>query len=317
MKIVFLGSGAFGLPALKALHAGSHELVGLVCQPDRPAGRGRRLQPPPPKQLAQDWGIPILQPQDIDTDADTAAMLALGADLGVVAAFGQKLGPRLLNEIPLGCINLHASLLPRWRGAAPINWAIMAGDAVTGVTVFQLAERMDAGDILLTRETPIGPLETAAELHDRLAELGAEALAATLALFADPPTRPAGKSQDPSLVTRSPKLRKEDGRLDFSQPAEQLALRIRGLWSWPGAHCLFHSAKRDTDEPVILARARSIADPPPADCPPGTILPNGRVATGEGLLEVLELKPAGSRLMSWQDFANGRQVGRGDYLANG
>jgi methionyl-tRNA formyltransferase len=317
VKIVFMGSGAFGLPTLEVMRAGPHQLVGLVCQPDRPAGRGRRLQPPPPKQLALDWGIPVLQPQDINTDADMAVVLGLGADLGVVAAFGQMLGPRLLNEIPLGCINLHASLLPRWRGAAPINWAIMAGDAVTGVTVFQLAERMDAGDILLTRQTPIGPLETAAELHDRLAKLGAEALMEALASYGDPPRRPPGKSQDRSRVTRAPKLRKEDGRLDFNQPAEQLARRVRGLWSWPGAHCLFHSAKRDADEPVLLARALFIADSPPAGCSPGTILPNGRVATGKGLLEVLELKPAGGRLMSWQDFANGRQIGQGDCFANG
>lgn len=316
MRIIFLGSGEFALPALSTLRAGPHELVGLVCQPDRPAGRGRRLLAPGPKRLAQDWQIPILQPEDINTPADTDAAMDLAPDLAVVAAFGQKLAPRLLNEIPLGCINLHASLLPRWRGAAPINWAILAGDTVTGVTIFQLAEKMDAGDILLARQTPIRPLETAAELHDRLAQFGAELLAGALAAYGEPPRRPAGKPQDPALVTRAPKLRKEDGRLDFGQPAEELIRRVHGLWSWPGAQCIFHSATRNTSEAAILARVRLAMAEPSGDYLPGHILGGGLVATGRGMLEVLEIKPAGSRLMSWLDFANGRQVGPGDRFAN-
>ena len=309
MRVLFLGSGEFAIPTLEALVAGPHEVATVVTQPDRPHGRGRSPAPTPVKRIALERGLEVISVPDVNEAAIVAQLLGAEARLGVVVAFGQKIGPALLDGLPGGMVNLHASLLPRHRGAAPINRAILAGDATTGVTVFRLTDRMDAGAVLARRETPIGPTETAAELHDRLARLGPAAVDEALAQFevdADPP----GVSQDDALATHAGKLSKADGILDFSQPADDLSRRIRGLWSWPGASCRFLSANGTRDELVTLARAAVVA----ADTglPPGCVTPHLTVAAGIGALRILELKPAGGRLMPWADFVNGRRVLPGD-----
>jgi methionyl-tRNA formyltransferase len=231
----------------------------------------------------------------------------------VVAAFGQRIGRAVLDALPRGYVNIHGSLLPKYRGAAPYQWAIINGDETTGVTVFQLNERWDAGAILGQRATRILDTETADELHDRLAALGADLIVETLAGIE------AGRSQpivqDPSQATRAPKLSKADGIVVWAQPAARVVRRIHGLWSWPAAACVFAS-RTGKQERVLIARA-AVADPlaePSEACPPGTFCDGLTVQTGAGRVRVLELRPASGKLMSFDAFANGRHVGVGDRL---
>ena len=233
MRIIFLGSGAFGLPCLRAMYDSTHELVFIVSQPPQPSGRGRKLTPTPVAQWAADMNIGCLETPDVNTETVRADIAAHRPDLLVVIAFGQKIGRRLIDVAPKAAINVHASVLPKWRGAAPIQWAIIHGDTTSGVSIITLAEKMDAGDILATVETSIGTRETAGELHDRLADMSSSLLLQTLdqiqkgsALFTP---------QNHAEATLAPKLKKSDGYLDFAHPARELANRIRGLWPWPGA----------------------------------------------------------------------------------
>ncbi len=305
MRIVFLGTGEFGVAALRALRVAGHEIVAAVSQPDRPAKRGLKVHPTPIHAAADSLGISHVQTEDVNR-LDAADVIREAA-LGVVVAFGQKIGPAILGGLPKGCVNIHASLLPRYRGAAPYQWAVINGDATTGVTVFQLNERWDAGEIWSQRETPIGETETAAELHDRLAVIGAELIVETVAGIEHGTAR--ARPQDASRASRAPKLSRADGVVDWSQPAETIARRIHGLWSWPGAACMFvsHTGK---SERVVLARAR-VADgrgEPDAECAAGAVREDFTVQTGRGRLQLLEIKPAGGKLMSFEAFANGRRV---------
>ncbi|MFO0837773.1 MAG: methionyl-tRNA formyltransferase [Phycisphaerae bacterium] len=301
MRIIFLGTGEFGVESLTALIRAGHEVVQVVSQPNRPAGRGRAVQPTAIHAHADRLGLSHLQTADINALAPSE--IAHGAELGVVAAFGQKIGPAWLQALPRGMINLHASLLPRYRGAAPFQWAILNGDATTGVTVFQLDERWDAGPVWGRRETPIGELETADELHDRLALLGAEMLPDCLVRIA---RNDAPMPQDATAATRAPKLTKADGFVDWTLPAARVARRIHGLWSWPGAavDCELCSGKR---ERILLSRAR-VAEVATAEkrFAPGELDADGAVACGEGRVLLLEVKPAGGKLMSFDAFRNGR-----------
>jgi len=309
MRLLYFGTGEFAIPTLDVLLAGPHEVVRVVTQPDRPRGRGRGVTPTAVKRVALDRGVDVLSVADVNATDVADDLLATGADLAVVVAFGQKIGPKLLDGLPGGMINLHASLLPRHRGAAPINWAVLAGDGVTGVTVFRLTDRMDAGPILCTRSTPVAPGETAAELHDRLAEIGPEAVAEALACFEgnlDPP----GEPQDESQATTAGKLTKADGILDLSEAAEALARRVHGLWSWPGAMCRFRTADGRRDEQVTFARVE--VDAADSGDAPGTVTGDLTVATGAGTLKIVELKPAGGKLMPWTAYVNGRHVQPGD-----
>lgn len=311
MKLLFFGSGAFAVPTLADLSAGPHEVALVVTQPDRPRGRGRMPAPTPVKTYALEHRLPVVSFENVNAADATAELLAVGPELGVVIAYGQKIGPALLDAVPGGMINLHASLLPRHRGAAPVNRAILAGDTTTGVTVFRLCERMDAGPVLAKRELTIDPAETASELHDRLAALGPETVRAALDCFSttlDPP----GNPQDESLATPAGKLSKADARLDFNQPAEMIRHQVHGLWSWPGATCRFRAADGKRDEAVTLARVAVVDEA--ATEPAGTIRSDLTLATGGGALRVVELKPSGGRLMDWSAYVNGRHVRPGDRM---
>jgi methionyl-tRNA formyltransferase len=308
VKLVFMGSGAFGLPTLEAL-ADEHEIVLVVSQPARPAGRSRRLTPTPIAAWADERGIDVFTPERLD-DAAVDRIRAAGAEAHVVIAYGHKIPPALVDAA--FSINLHASLLPRWRGAAPINHAMIAGDAETGVSVIGLAQRMDAGLVFAERRVPIDPRETAGELHDRLARLGPEAVAETLAAYDRGDAAAISRRQDEAAATRAPKLAKADGRLDFTRPARELRQQVHGLTPWPGC-----AVRVDEHTIKLLRVADEVAgdetgDP---DAAPGTLLADGRIATGDGRLRPLEVQPAGGRAMSWDEFRRGRQLTPGMLVA--
>ncbi len=233
MRVVFLASGAFAVPSLEALLDAGHEVAALVTQPDRASGRGQALAPPPVKPVAERRSVPVLQLPKVRTPEAQAALRELRPELSVVVAFGQILPRAVIDIAPRGTVNVHASLLPRLRGAAPIQWAIANGDAETGVTTMQIDEGLDTGPLLLARATPIGPDETAAELEPRLARLGAELLVETVAGLERGALRPT--PQDASRATLAPLLRKEDGRVDWTLPGRAIACRARGFHPWPGA----------------------------------------------------------------------------------
>ncbi|MBU0640116.1 MAG: methionyl-tRNA formyltransferase [Planctomycetes bacterium] len=311
MRLAFLGTGDFAAPALRALVEAGHQALVAISQPDRPAGRGRAVRPTPVHAVADELGVTHVQTADVNA-LDLQATFG-AAQVGVVAAFGQKIGQTLLDTIPSGCINIHGSLLPRYRGAAPIQRAIINGDEKTGVTIFQLDRDWDSGAVWTQRETSIAETETADELHDRLAQIGAALVVETLTIMAAGQTRP--HHQDPAAATRARKLSRADGIVDWTQTARLIVRRIHGLWSWPVATCTFasHSGKR---ERVQLARAE-VADPgagPRAELVPGAFCEDGTVQAGTGRVRLLEVKPAGGKLMSFEAFARGRQVQPPDRL---
>ena len=291
MRIVFLGTGAFARPTLKWLAQSGHQVVLVVTQPARPSGRGRRLVRTPTGALADELGLEVTETPDVNDPEVVDKLRALDARLGLVIDFGQKLGPELLNLMPGGCINLHASLLPKYRGAAPINWAIVNGEERTGCTVFRVVERMDAGPILVSRWTAIRPEETAGELHDRLAGIGVDAVQAALELFEDDRV-PEGTPQDESKVTKAPKLKKTDGIIDFDAPAARVGHLICGMTPWPGARTEYRSQDGRWEQ-VAIMRARR-----------------------DGFLEILEIKPSSGRIMTWRDYVNGRHVAEGDTFSS-
>ncbi|HLA79954.1 MAG TPA: methionyl-tRNA formyltransferase [Vicinamibacteria bacterium] len=233
---MFLGSGAFAIPSFEALLDSGHQVLALVTQPDKEKGRGRGLAPPPLKPVAERRRVPVLQPRRIKEPEVQAALRSLAPDLQVVVAYGQILPLEVIDIPPLGTVNVHASLLPRYRGAAPIQWAIVRGETETGVTTMLIDQGLDTGPTLLARAAPIGPQETAVELAPRLAVLGAEALLSTLDGLASGALVPS--PQDHARATLAPLIRKADGRLDWSQPAEEIARRVRGFHPWPGVTCV-------------------------------------------------------------------------------
>ncbi|OPX21864.1 MAG: hypothetical protein B1H04_05945 [Planctomycetales bacterium 4484_123] len=304
MKVLFCGSGRCGLPTLRRLADAGHEVVGAVSQPPRRAGRGGRLRPTPVAELAGELGLEVMAVEDINDPRVVRDMAAAGADVTVVVDFGQKLGLPARSAARLGAFNMHASLLPALRGAAPINWAIIRGCERTGVTTFRMVDAMDAGEIFSQRETEIGPEETAEELETRLAELGVETVLETLEKLAAGELQ--GRPQDHSRATRAPRLRKSDGRIDFAADAVSIRNLIHGTWPWPGAQAKYISPEgRAVD--VILGRARSLAGGHSL-AQPGTVLDDLTVATGQGRLAILEIKPANRRLIGWRDFVNGYRV---------
>jgi methionyl-tRNA formyltransferase len=310
MNPVYLGSGEFGVPCLEALKASGHALALVVTQPANPAGRGRKPQPTPVAQWAAAQAVPFVETDNVNDPQMREKIAGCRPDVLVVIAFGQKIGRELVAMPAKGAINVHASLLPKYRGAAPINWAILHGETRTGVSIITLAEKIDAGDILAQCATHISPHETAGELHDRLAQLSAPLLLETLARI-DAGTADYTK-QNEAEVTFAPKLRKADGLLDFAEPAESLARKIRGFWPWPGASANFVSEHKSGR--VVLALAEILPATGAESLALGTFDKELAVTCGQDRLKILRLKPAGSGLMNFKAFVNGWRVHPGDRL---
>lgn len=296
LRIVFFGSGAFGLPTLRKLRE-QHDIVLIVTQPDRPAGRKRVLTPTPIGAFAEQHSMATIKPQSPNDPAVVEQIHAVGADAFVIIAYGHKLSEALLGDT--FAINLHASLLPKFRGAAPINWAMMRGEGETGVSVINLAQVMDAGAVLDQQATPIDPLETAGELHDRLAELGATPVLRTLQRWQRDEL--VQQSQDESLASRAPKLSKSDGTVSFDQHAAAVRSRIHGLTPWPGC------TVRLGDQTMKLLRVEEVSENP-VGRNPGELADTGVIACKEGSVRILEIQPPGSRAMSWQEYIRGRRL---------
>jgi len=312
MRIVFMGTPTFAVPSLEALLADGREIAAVVAQPDRPRGRGLSPAAPPVALAARRAGVRVLQPERVRDPVFIAAMSEIAPDLIAVVAFGQILPRALLDLPPRGCINVHASLLPRYRGAAPIQWAILRGEEVTGVTTMFMNERMDAGDVLLSREVPILPDETAGALAERLSRIGAALLVETVHGLAAGTLK--GRAQDPALVTLAPRLSKEDGRIRWGDAARDVLNRVRAVTPWPGAFT------------TIGGRDLKIWAAAPADsqggAAPGTVLRADAsgivVAAGDsGAVALLELQLAGKIRLRAGDFLRGTRIAPGEVLGGG
>jgi methionyl-tRNA formyltransferase len=310
MDIVYLGSGWFGIESLNALNGSDHGLRLVVTQPPNPAGRGRKSCPTPVAHWAGSHGVPFIETDNVNAPECVERIGTCQPDLIVVIAFGQKISNELIALPPKGAINVHSSLLPKYRGAAPINWAIINGETQTGISIITLAEKMDAGQILAQAQTNIEPYETAGQLHDRLAKMAGPLLLETINQIADGTA--VYTEQNHAEATLAPKLKKSHGVLDFSEPAEVLARKIRGLWPWPGASANYISRKTNKSARVIMAGAKVIESSNLANLPPGTLDESLNVICGENALKITQIKPAGSALMAFRDFTNGRQTQPGD-----
>ncbi len=293
-SIIFFGSGDFGLPTLKRLNdLGRVRMV--VSQPDRNAGRGRHLTPTPVSAFALDQGIPLLRPENVNTDDHVTRIRSIDAAIFVVIAFGQKLRPPLLAD--RFAINLHGSLLPRHRGAAPVQWSILSGDANAGLSVITLAQKMDAGDILADWPTPIGDTETAAELHQRLAAAGPDLIESVLARFETNTLNP--RRQDESLATHAAKISRHDTSLDFHQPAFRIQRRIHALSPRPGCTVLIDGHQ------VKLLRVRILSGD---STPPGSFRPDHAIACADDAILPIDVQPAGRSSMPWDSYLRGHPV---------
>lgn len=310
MRVIFMGTPAFAVPSLAAL-ARHHEVALVVTQPDRPKGRGRRLAAPPVKELARQLGIPVLQFETLTEKETRPYFAAFAAEAAVVVAFGLKLPDWFLVFHPRGVVNVHGSLLPSYRGAAPVNRAIMNGDAETGVTTMFVSSRMDTGPILLQRRTLIGPEETAGELARRLAELGAQLLVKTLDGLAAGTVQ--AQEQDEVLATNAPKLKKEDGLIDWRRPAREIVNLVRGVNPWPGAYTHY-------EEHTIKVWKAAATPGGNAGAAPGTILAASPrdgllVATGDGVLSLHIIQTEGKKALLAAEFLLGHPLPVGGLLA--
>ncbi|MBK1887389.1 MULTISPECIES: methionyl-tRNA formyltransferase [unclassified Marinobacter] len=299
MRLVFAGTPDFAATALRALLGTHHTLVGVYSQPDRPAGRGRKLQPSPVKQVALDNNIPVFQPESLKTPEAQQELANLRPDVMVVAAYGLIL-PQAVLDIPAhGCLNIHASLLPRWRGAAPIQRAIAAGDAETGITIMQMDKGLDTGAMLLKSATPIGANDTGGSLHDRLAELGGQAIIEALDLLEKGSLQ--GEVQDNELACYAHKLSKEEGHIDWSLSALAIERLIRAFNPWPGTYTDFEEQRLRIHEATAIEEQSAK--------PAGTVISRERegidIACGTGTLRITRLQLPGSRAQSVNDLING------------
>ncbi|MCX5724038.1 MAG: methionyl-tRNA formyltransferase [Nitrospirae bacterium] len=310
MNVVFMGTPDFAAASLEALLKSDDAVVGVVTQPDRPKGRGQVLTPSPVKLLAQREKIPLLQPLKMKDPEFLQTLAGWKPDLIAVTAFGRILPPAVLSLPPRGCINVHGSLLPKYRGAGPIQWAIINGERETGITTMLMDEGMDTGAMLLQEAIPIADDDTVSTLSPRLAELGGRLLVETIARLKAGTLVP--RPQDSSQATMAPLLKKEDGVIDWTLPAVALANRVRGLAPWPGAYTSVPGGDRWT-----IWRAQAL--PEPATKPPGTVVAVTseaiHVATGEGVLALLELQPANSRRMAVAQYMAGHPIAVGLQLS--
>lgn len=302
LRIVFAGTPDFSVPALDALHSAGYAIVAVYTQPDRPAGRGRAVAASPVKRRALDLGLPLEQPSTLKTPEAVTRLSALGPDLAVVVAYGLIL-PRAILDVPaLGCLNIHASLLPRWRGAAPIQRAVLAGDTRTGITIMKMDAGLDTGPTLLARPTDIGAGENAGRLHDRLAELGAGAIVEAIEGLRSGRLTPV--AQPEQGVTYAAKIRKEEGVIDWTRPAAGIDRQVRAFNPWPVAET------RWAGQQLRIWEAEALAGGSGAE--PGRVLEarNGRivVATGEGVLQLLQVQLAGRRVTGAAEFLNAHSL---------
>ncbi len=314
MRIIYLGSDSIGQQCLTGLVGGPHQVLAVVTQPDRPAGRGRKLQPTPIKQLAQQLGLKVYAVEDVNAAWVLENIARLKPDLLVTFAFNQKLGKELLELARGGAINVHPSLLPKYRGAAPVARAILNGESQTGISIIKMIEELDAGDIFAQERYEIEPHQTTGSLEDYLGRQAGPLLAKVL----DEIEKGSAKAspQDHGQATGAPKIKKEEALLDFSRSASELVNYIRAFTPWPGAFAFFHGQARSKPERVVINQALAERTDLSPGRQPGTVLKNLSIQCGEGVLRIERIKPAGSKEMSWQDFVNGRRVQPGDRLTD-
>jgi len=305
LRIVFAGTPDFAVPALSALHDAGHAIVAVYTQPDRPSGRGRELGVGPVKRRALELGLQVEQPSTLRTQEAQDRLRSFAPDVMVVVAYGLILPQAVLDTPKLGCLNIHASLLPRWRGAAPIQRAVLAGDAMTGISIMLMDAGLDTGPELLRREVAIGARETGGELHDRLAPLGAQAIVEAVAGWAAGQLSP--QPQTEAGMTYAAKIRKEEARIDWTQPAVVIDRQVRAFNPWPVAE-----TRLDGEQVRVWLAEPAPGQPVPADCQPGDVLDahDGRlfVATGEGALELLVLQFPGRKALKARDVLNSRSL---------
>jgi methionyl-tRNA formyltransferase len=312
MKLIYLGSAEFGIDCLNALHASSHSLELIVTQPPHPAGRGRKLTPTPVATWAKRHNIEFLESENVNTPEMLEKISSYSPDLTVVVAFGQKIGDKLIDLAPNRSINVHPSLLPKYRGAAPINWPIINGDKETGVSIITLVDKMDAGQVLLQGKTEIEENESAGHLHDRLAKISADVLLEAIERIADGTATFTEQEHDKATLAK--KLRKSDGFIDFNDNAETILRKILGFWPWPEASAHFVSSETGKCRRVIFAMAEVLPQGNPNKLAPGILDEDLNVMCAQGALKITKIKPAGGQLMDFRDFINGFHCKVGDFF---
>jgi methionyl-tRNA formyltransferase len=299
MKLIYMGTPGFAVPPLRSLHGAGHDIAAVVTRTDKPAGRGKVLTPPPVKVAARELGLPVLQPKRVRDPAFVDSLRSLAPDVIVVAAYGQILPREILAMPKLGCVNIHASLLPAYRGAAPINWAIIRGDTETGVTIMQMDEGMDTGAILVQERIAMGDRDTAGTVTERLSVLGARAIVSALPRIASGELRP--QQQDHNRATMAPLLKKVDGIIDWTSPALEIHNRVRGLTPWPGAYTYLDGKLVKVLETDVMAGNEG---PGVITCPDRDTCAAG---TGSGLLRIITLQPEGKKPMTAAEFLRGHR----------
>lgn len=324
MRIVFMGTPDFAVGALEAILQAGHQVAAVVTQPDKPKGRGKEIQVTPVKACAMAHGIPVFQPVKVKEKEAVETLRGYNADIFVVAAFGQLLSEEILSMPEYGCVNIHASLLPKYRGAGPIQWAIINGEEKTGVTIMQMDKGLDTGDMLLKEEVVIDPKETGDSLHDKLASVGAGLIVEALAKLERGELVPEKQNEEDTCYAK--RLQKSMGRIDWQQSAGKLDCLIRGLISWPGAYTVLRGKNLKIWEIEAVERPRNVPEDSAVHSDPDAVLPGTVVAvtreafyvkTGEGILKILAVQPEGKKRMPVKEFLLGYQVKWGSSCSDG